>query len=63
MSEILSLAGRPALSKFRLAKLQQGLTAARPAHRVAGISATFRHFVELSRPLDMPASAPRSTGC
>ena len=58
MSEILSLAGRPALSKFRLAKLQQGLSAARPAHRVAGITATFRHFVEMSRPLD---AAERAT--
>jgi phosphoribosylformylglycinamidine synthase len=54
MSEILSLAGRPALSPFRLAKLQQGLTAARPAHRVAGITATFRHFVEIARPLTAP---------
>jgi len=51
MSEILSLAGRPALSNFRLAKLKQGLDAARPAHRVAGISATFRHFVETFRVL------------
>ena len=51
MSEILSLAGRPALSKFRLAKLKQGLTTARPAHRVADITATFWHFVEVSRPL------------
>ncbi len=51
MSEILSLAGRPALSKFRLAKLHQGLAAAHPAHRVAGIAATFHHFVEIARPL------------
>ena len=51
MSEILSLAGRPALSKFRLAKLRQSLTAVRPAHRVGTITATFRHFVELTRPL------------
>ncbi|HQR09733.1 MAG TPA: phosphoribosylformylglycinamidine synthase [Casimicrobiaceae bacterium] len=58
MSEILSLAGRPALSKFRLAKLQQSLAASRPAHGVSGITATFRHFVELSRALD---SVERST--
>ena len=58
MSEILSLAGRPALSQFRLAKLQQSLAAFHPAHRVASITATFRHFVEVSRPLD---AAERST--
>ena len=51
MSEILSLAGRPALSNFRVAKLLQGLSSVRPAHRVAAITATFRHFVEISRPL------------
>ena len=58
MSEILSLAGPPALSKFRLAKLLHGLTASRPTHRVASITAAFRHFVEVSRPL---RSAERST--
>ncbi len=52
MSEILSLAGRPALSKFRLAKLQQNLTASQPTHHVASVTATYRHFVEISRPLD-----------
>jgi phosphoribosylformylglycinamidine synthase len=51
MSDILSLAGRPALSSFRLAKLLQSLAAARSAHRVAAINATFAHFVEVSRPL------------
>ena len=51
MSDILSLAGRPALSPFRLAKLLQSLAAARSAHRVAAINATFVHFVEVSRPL------------
>src|SRR5262247_1763823 len=51
MAEILSLAGRPALSPFRLAKLLHGLTQAHSAHRVASIGATFRHFVETSRPL------------
>jgi phosphoribosylformylglycinamidine synthase len=51
MPEILSLAGRPALSNFRLAKLVQGLSAVRPGHRVTAIGATFRHFVEVSAPL------------
>ncbi len=51
MAEILSLAGRPALSPFRLAKLQQGLAHARSAHRVEGIAAVYWHFVELSAPL------------
>ncbi len=51
MAEILSLAGRPALSPFRLAKLLQSLSQARSAHRVAAIAATFRHFVEVARPL------------
>jgi phosphoribosylformylglycinamidine synthase len=58
MSEILSLPGRPALSAFRLTKLLQGLAAARPNHRIAGITSTFRHFVEIARPLDV---AQRST--
>src|SRR5258706_2350221 len=58
MSEILSLAGPPALSNFRLAKLLQGLTASLPTHHVASITAAFRHFVEVSRPL---SSAERST--
>ncbi len=52
MAEILSLAGRPALSPFRVAKLLQSLSQAHSAHRVAGIEATYRHFVELARPLD-----------
>jgi phosphoribosylformylglycinamidine synthase len=52
MADILSLAGRPALSPFRLAKLLQGLSDAHPGHRVARITATYVHFVELSRPLD-----------
>jgi phosphoribosylformylglycinamidine synthase len=58
MSEILSLPGRPALSAFRLAKLLQGLAAVRPDHRIAGITATFRHFVEIAQPLD---AAERAT--
>jgi phosphoribosylformylglycinamidine synthase len=51
MADILSLAGRPALSPFRLAKLLQGLSEAHPGHRVARIGATYLHFVELARPL------------
>jgi phosphoribosylformylglycinamidine synthase len=51
MAEILSLAGRPALSPFRLAKLLQSLSRAQGADRVAGIAATYWHFVELTRPL------------
>src|SRR4029450_7970808 len=51
MSDILSLAGRPALSPLRLAKLLQGLSEAHPGHRVARIGATYLHFVELARPL------------
>ena len=51
MADILSLAGGPALSPFRLAKLLQGLSQAYSAHRVAAIAATYWHFVELARPL------------
>ena len=51
MAEILSLAGRSALSPFRLSKLLQSLTHVHPAHAVADLQATFRHFVELARPL------------
>ena len=51
MPELLSLAGRPALSPFRLAKLLQGLSQARSDHRVAAIAATYQHFVEITRPL------------
>jgi hypothetical protein len=58
MADILSLAGRPALSPFRLAKLLQGLSAAHPGHRVARIAATYVHFVELTRPL---AASERAT--
>jgi phosphoribosylformylglycinamidine synthase len=47
-TEILTLPGRPALSPFRIEKLQQALPA---GHRVAGIAATFVHFVALVRPL------------
>ncbi|MET0440777.1 MAG: phosphoribosylformylglycinamidine synthase, partial [Casimicrobiaceae bacterium] len=58
MADILSLAGRPALSPFRLAKLLQGLSEAHPGHRVARIAATYLHCVELLRPL---ASSERAT--
>ena len=51
MAEILSLAGRPALSSFRLAKLLQSLSQARSAHRIDALDAAFWHFVELARPL------------
>ena len=52
MAEILSLAGRPALSPFRLAKLLQSLSQAHSAHRIAGITAAYWHFVETTRPLN-----------
>ncbi|MFO1314537.1 MAG: phosphoribosylformylglycinamidine synthase [Burkholderiales bacterium] len=51
MAEFLSLAGRPALSPFRLAKLLQSLSQEHSAHRVAAVDATYRHFVEVARPL------------
>ena len=51
MAELLSLAGRPALSPFRLAKLLQSLTQAHSAHRIAALTADFLHFVEIARPL------------
>ena len=58
MAEILSLAGRPALSPFRLSKLLHSLSQAHSAHRVATLGATYWHFVELARPL---AAAERTT--
>src|SRR5438034_934576 len=51
MAELLSLRGRTALSSFRITKLFQALSAARPGHRIAGITATFWHFVEVARAL------------
>ena len=51
MSEILSLAGRSALSPFRLSKLLQGLAHVHSAHAVADLQAYFQHFVEVARPL------------
>ena len=63
MAEILSLAGRPALSPFRLAKLLQGLSQARSAHRIDALDATYWHFVELARPLDGGRARARSKRC
>src|SRR5690348_5389842 len=51
MAELLSLRGRAALSRFRLTKLLQSLSAVHPAHSVVGVTATFWHFVEISRAL------------
>ena len=51
MAEFISLRGRAALSPFRLAKLQDNLAAANPAHRIRGLAATFWHFVEIARAL------------
>jgi len=56
--EILSLRGRPALSPFRIAKLHEALSRARPSHRVAALSARHWHFVETARPL---SASERST--
>ncbi|HEY7787679.1 MAG TPA: phosphoribosylformylglycinamidine synthase, partial [Casimicrobiaceae bacterium] len=57
MAELLSLHGSPALSPFRIAKLKAGLDALRPAHGVASISASFRHFVDLDGEFDPSARA------
>ena len=51
MAEFISLRGRAALSPFRLAKLQDNLAAANPAHRIQGLAAMFWHFVEIARAL------------
>ena len=51
MAELLSLRGRAALSPFRITKLVHGLSAARSAHRIGGVTATFWHFVEIARAL------------
>ena len=57
MAEILSLHGSPALSPFRIAKLEATLDAFRPAHGVASISASFHHFVDVEQALDASARA------
>ena len=51
MSEVLALRGRAALSPFRIAKLIAALDAARPGHAITSITAHYRHFVEVQRPL------------
>ncbi|MFO1312607.1 MAG: phosphoribosylformylglycinamidine synthase [Burkholderiales bacterium] len=48
---MLSLAGRPALSPFRLAKLLAGLSESHPGHGIERIAATYVHFVEVARAL------------
>ena len=50
MSKILKLRGASALSDFRLAKLLPQLKAVHPG--VQAIAAEFRHFAEISAPLD-----------
>ena len=47
----LALRGRSALSPFRIRKLEENLTAARPAHGVVSIAARWWHFVAITRPL------------
>ena len=47
MATILQLRGRPALSAFRLQRLQHALSAIGPVE----LAAEYRHFVELHRPL------------
>jgi phosphoribosylformylglycinamidine synthase len=50
--DLLTLRGRTALSPFRVAKLLAALGAVHPEHRVAGVTATFWHFAEVTHPLD-----------
>jgi phosphoribosylformylglycinamidine synthase len=50
--EVIALRGRSALSSFRIAKLLGSLSAIRPGHAVAALSARYWHFVEVERPLD-----------
>ena len=52
MPEVIALRGRSALSSFRIAKLLGSLSAIRPGHAVAALSARYWHFVEVERPLD-----------
>src|SRR5262245_33478399 len=54
MPHLLTLRGRNALSSFRVAKLLAALSASRPHHAIAGLAATFWHFVETERALDGP---------
>src|SRR5688572_5541809 len=48
---VLSLRGRTALSPFRVAKLRERLDAVARGHRITSLSATWWHFVEVTRPL------------
>ncbi len=52
MPDFLALPGRRAVSSFRLAKLLEALVAARPAAAIVGLAARYRHYVDLSGPLD-----------
>ena len=51
MPHLLTLRGRHALSPFRVAKLEAALTASRPHHAVASISARYWHLVQVDREL------------
>jgi phosphoribosylformylglycinamidine synthase len=51
MPQFLTLRGRPALSPFRVAKLQAAFAASRPGHAVASIAADYWHFVAIDRAL------------
>ena len=55
MPQILSLRGRNALSEFRTRKLNDALLQARLD--LSGISAEYRHFVSIARPLTGEESA------
>ena len=57
MADFLALPGRSAASSFRLTKLLDRLRAARPATAIVDLQARFRHYVELSQPLDARARA------
>ena len=58
MSHLLTLRGRNALSAFRVVKLLTALAASRPDRPIAGVAATFWHFVEIERE---PSPAERAT--
>jgi len=51
MAEILSLAGGPALSPFREAKLLASLQVSNASAGIIGFASHFQHFVELAGPL------------
>ena len=52
MPDFLALPGRSAASSFRLRKLLDSLRAARPATAIVALSARYRHYVDLARPLE-----------